>query len=57
MDPADIPYDIINRKENLFAAITEFGGHVGFMSSKRHFWAEHLAVKFVHQHAQEKTNL
>ena len=57
MDSADIPYDIIEKKPNLFAAITEYGGHVGFMATNRQFWAEDLAVKFVHHIAQEKIKL
>ncbi|MFK7804740.1 MAG: YheT family hydrolase [Anaerolineae bacterium] len=47
MDPADIPYHTIQANPNLFAAITEKGGHVGFMTKGRRFWAEDLAVKFV----------
>lgn len=48
MDPADIPYETIKQNHNLYAAITEHGGHVGFMTADRRFWAENLAVKFVH---------
>ena len=54
MDPADIPYNTIEQNPNLFAAFTEHGGHVGFMTADRRFWAEDLAVKFVHQILQEK---
>lgn len=47
MDPADIPYDTIEQNPNLYAAITETGGHVGFMQAGRHFWGEETAVRFV----------
>lgn len=47
MDPTDIPYATIKQNPNLFAAITEKGGHVGFMSPGKEFWAENLAVQFI----------
>ena len=47
MDPADIPYETIERNPNLYAAITETGGHVGFMMQGGRFWAEETAVRFI----------
>ncbi len=47
MDPSDIPYEKIERNQNLYAAITETGGHVGFMQAERRFWGETTAVRFL----------
>lgn len=53
MDPADVPYEKIEQNPNLYAAITERGGHVGFMAASRRFWGEETAVRFV-AHILEK---
>ncbi len=47
MDPNDVPYATIERNPNLYAAITQQGGHVGFMAAGRRFWGEETAVRFV----------
>lgn len=46
-DPADIPYDTIAANPALHSAITELGGHVGFIEGwTSGFWAERQAARF-----------
>ena len=47
MDPNDIPHKIIAQNKNLYANITQVGGHVGFMAPNRQFWAESTALNFL----------
>ncbi|MEM8859298.1 MAG: alpha/beta fold hydrolase [Chloroflexota bacterium] len=49
MDRNDIPYRTIAQKSNLSAEITQKGGHVGFMTAERMFWAEQKAVEFLNR--------
>jgi len=46
-DPADIPYEVLNSNPCLTPAITEKGGHVGFMEGWGRFWAEREAARFL----------
>jgi predicted alpha/beta-fold hydrolase len=46
-DPADIPYEVLNANPFLIPAITEKGGHVGFMEGVGHYWAEREAARFL----------
>ncbi|GAB4579713.1 MAG: hydrolase [Anaerolineales bacterium] len=46
-DPADIPYEVLNTNPFLTPAITEKGGHVGFMEGIGKFWAEREAARFL----------
>lgn len=46
-DPADIPYDVLKANPFLTPAITEKGGHVGFMEGVGRYWAERVAAEFL----------
>ncbi|HNB54757.1 MAG TPA: hydrolase [Anaerolineales bacterium] len=46
-DPADIPYEVLKANPFLTPAITEKGGHVGFMEGVGRYWAEREAAQFL----------
>ncbi|MEM9777772.1 MAG: alpha/beta fold hydrolase [Chloroflexota bacterium] len=47
MDSTDIPFKTIEQNRYLSAEITQKGGHVGFMTAGRQFWAEKAAVHYL----------
>ncbi|HLF88550.1 MAG TPA: hydrolase [Anaerolineales bacterium] len=46
-DPSDIPYDVLHSNPCLTPAVTEKGGHVGFMEGFNRYWAEREAARFL----------
>ena len=46
-DPNDIPHDVLKNNPFLTPAITEKGGHVGFMEGFSHYWAEREVARFL----------
>jgi len=46
-DSADIPYEVLNANPFLTPAITNHGGHVGFMEGWGRYYAEREAARFL----------
>ena len=58
LTPDDIPYEVLAQNPNITAAITEWGGHVGFLENlrPRRWWAQRQAAHYLQHHLIEEAS-